>query len=111
MKKYRVANNSHYNKRLIFGRRTELIQAKSSVELSLTPQEVNIAKRSEDIIVSEATGMSEHVKDTMMIPEPSPTENKSRPLYEHLMVEIFQLKSVVARLEARLNSLEGRDGR
>ena len=109
MKKYTVANNSYYNKRLIFGRRTEVIPAKSSVQLSLTPQEVNIAKKSDDIIVSEPVGMSEHVNTSVSMPEPSLNEGKSRPLYEHLMVEIFQLKSIVSRLESRLNALEGRE--
>ena len=53
MKTYRVANTSTYPKRLILGSRTELVQSKGSIEVTLTPAEYNLARSHPDMLVSE----------------------------------------------------------
>jgi hypothetical protein len=118
MTTYRVANLSTYNKRLILGSRSEMVKAKEYIDLELTPQELSLAKRSPEIIVSEIDVSLQHVRavgsrsnkdefyqgtKSTIAPE---GERKQRPLYEHMMVEIFGLKSRIVQLETKNAELE-----
>lgn len=118
MKVYRVVNTSTYSKRLILGSRTEQVKAKDSIEVALSPAELDLAKHSPDILVSEVDATPQQIRlksRGLNLPEhfhgASGTvapkgQEKQRPLYEHFMVELFGLKSRIASLEAKNAALE-----
>lgn len=117
-KKYRVVNTSTYTKKLILGSQTYQVAAKGSIDVELTEQEFQLARRSPDIIASEVDttptkikqrnnklNRDEHFEGRSGTIAPR-GDHQHRPLYEHFMVEVFGLKSRIAELEARNAELE-----